>query len=288
MPGPTHAPERRPRPRERRPIEPPAMSPERRRRLQRTLIVGAVLFGLLLWVIVKAFGDGSTSAHAGEAASPTPAQKTSAPANSAPSTPSSASPSASSTSTATPSADPTTVPKSGDGKLTAVAIPGSDTERTGRTVTFNVEVEGGLGIDPARFATKVRQVLSDQRGWEPLDKIHFVAVSPEKRAAGAQVDIRITLASSNLTDQLCAPLRTGGEVSCNHDGRAVINAMRWAAGVSYYDDLDAYRNYVINHEVGHGLWHPHAMCPGPGQKAPIMQQQTLGLQGCTAWPWPST
>ncbi len=153
-------------------------------------------------------------------------------------------------------------------------------------VTFSVEAEGGLGLDLDELRTQVRRVLSDERGWETKDHVQFVARTPSEVAAGRPVDIRITLASPALTDRLCAPLLTKGEVSCNHNGRAVINAKRWARGVEYYDDLDLYRVYVINHEVGHGLWHPHESCPGPGRRAPIMVQQTLGLHGCLAWPYP--
>ena len=67
----------------------------------------------------------------------------------------------------------------------------------------------------------------------------------------------------------------------------MINAIRWTRGaVSFGDDLAAYRIYVINHEIGHSLGLGHAACPGPGRKAPVMLQQTIGLDGCTANPWP--
>lgn len=169
-----------------------------------------------------------------------------------------------------------------------VTVPGTDTTRTGKTITFGVDVEGGLGIDAAGFASQVRTILSDERGWEVADGVHFVALDPAKRAAGATPDVRVTLASPALTDQLCAPLQTLGKVSCNRHGRAVINAMRWASGVEFYTDLGLYRIYLINHEVGHGLSHPHQNCPTPGAKAPIMLQQTLGLEGCQPWPYPTT
>lgn len=175
----------------------------------------------------------------------------------------------------------------GDGRVSALEIPGQDTGHSGRPVTFTIEAEGGLGIDLAEFAASVRQTLSDSRGWETADDLEFVAVSPEQARQGAPVEVRITLASPTLTDKLCAPLKTGGEVSCNHNSRAVINAKRWMLGVAHYDDLDLYRTYVINHEVGHGLWHPHEECLTPGKPAPIMLQQTLGLDGCLAWPYPT-
>ena len=71
--------------------------------------------------------------------------------------------------------------------------------------------------------------------------------------------------------------------------RAVINLARWATAVpDYQGDVATYRQYVVNHEVGHALGQGHEPCPGAGQPAPVMQQQTLGLEGCTknAWPYP--
>ena len=78
------------------------------------------------------------------------------------------------------------------------------------------------------------------------------------------------------------------QVSCWNRGRSVLNLQRWLRGAAAYaTDLAAYRVYLINHEVGHGLGHAHTNCAGAGRPAGIMVQQTLGLGGCTAWPWPT-
>lgn len=155
-------------------------------------------------------------------------------------------------------------------------------------VRYTVEVEGGLGADTGELASIVSAVLTDPRGWQATDGVRFVNVSPAEAAKGAAVDVRVSLASPDTTDRLCAPLETRGEVSCHNGGRAVLNLRRWLLGVEAYgSDLAAYRTYLVNHEVGHALGHGHVVCPGAGKDAPVMMQQTYGLDGCVAWPWPT-
>jgi hypothetical protein len=184
-----------------------------------------------------------------------------------------------------------TVVERGTGAMIPVAVPATalgTPPATGRTVRWTLETEGGLGIDTATLATTVATVLADPRGWQTKDGVRFVNVSPAQAAQGAPVDLRITLASPDTTDKLCAPLQTRGQVSCHNGGRVVFNARRWVLGAEAYGtDLAGYRTYLVNHEVGHGLGHGHAYCGGPGKVAPVMMQQTYGLKGCTAWPWPT-
>jgi hypothetical protein len=181
--------------------------------------------------------------------------------------------------TTAPSPAPTVVPR-GDGDLHVV--PGTSAPSgTGRRTPYVVEVEGGLGVEVPAFVAEVERVLADPRSWGAGGRRSF------QRVPGGDVRFRVALASPATTDRLCAPLDTAGRVSCANGDRAVLNAARWVAGArSYAGHLHAYRAYVVNHEVGHALGRGHQACPGPGAPAPVMLQQTLGLDGCEQNPWP--
>ena len=61
-----------------------------------------------------------------------------------------------------------------------------------------------------------------------------------------------------------------------------LNSWRWMHGAHRSkQDLENYRQYVVSHEIGHILGHDHLKCPGIGEDAPIMMQQTQGIHGCT-------
>jgi hypothetical protein len=183
------------------------------------------------------------------------------------------------TTTAPPSPTAAEIPAEGTGAF-AVAAGVSDQAGSGRLIRYTVEVEAGLPFAPAEFAGVVEATLADPRGWTAFGEHAFQRLE----AAG---DLRVLLATPATTDALCAPLRTRGEVSCRNGPLVVINARRWAHGVEAYgDDVAAYREYVVNHEVGHALGLGHVTCPGAGEPAPVMLQQTYGLDGCLPNPWP--
>ena len=95
------------------------------------------------------------------------------------------------------------------------------------------------------------------------------------------------LASPTSVDTLCAPLDTGGEVSCGTRGHAVLNLRRWVLATDEYaQDKTGYRHYLVNHEVGHLLGHGHDQCPADGAVASVMQQQSYKVAPCLPNPWP--
>ena len=177
---------------------------------------------------------------------------------------------------------PPAVVRRGTGVL--AVVPGaSAVAGTGRPTRYLVEVEGGLGVDPRAFAREVERVLGDRRSWGAGGRRAM------QRVSGGTVAFRVALASPRTTDRLCSPLRTNGYYSCANSGRAVLNLARWVTGApSYAGRLTEYRQYLVNHEVGHTLGRGHERCPGPGRPAPVMLQQTKGLAGCArnSWPYP--
>ena len=59
--------------------------------------------------------------------------------------------------------------------------------------------------------------------------------------------------------------------------RVFINEVRWVRGaLSFQGDIGSYRQYLINHEVGHAIGYlRHEPCDKQGGLAPIMMQQTF-------------
>ena len=167
------------------------------------------------------------------------------------------------------------------GLLGEAAVPASRKVRIPAVTRFAVRVDPATGVDRSEAERVVLETLLDPRSWGFSKHTRFV-LTTWKNAR-----LRISIQTPRQTDRSCAPFRTERERSCSIFWSVFINSDRWSLGAEPSKmNLDEYRRYVVNHEVGHSLGEDHVPCPGPGLLAPVMLQQTIGLDGCLPNPWP--
>jgi hypothetical protein len=152
----------------------------------------------------------------------------------------------------------------------------------GKLFTYTIYAERALSISKLEFGQTVDAILADWRGWIRGGKVAFQRVN-------WNASTQVVLAYPGTVDKLCAPLNTEGQVSCCQGTKVVVNFDRWMKAVPHWLEtgtVHTYRQMLINHEMGHRIGKNHGFCPFPGDKAPVMQQQTYGFQGCRRNSWP--
>ncbi len=146
-----------------------------------------------------------------------------------------------------------------------------------RVLTYSLATRGDVGAEGASFGAVVAAVYADERGWLRSHR-RFARV-----ARGG--DFTVVLAQASLVptySRSCSAL-----YSCRVGRDVILNVDRWRSGArAFPGSLEQYRQMVLDHETGHWLGLGHASCPGRGRPAPVMQQQSKGMQGCTPNAWP--
>ncbi|MEV4638393.1 DUF3152 domain-containing protein [Actinoplanes sp. NPDC049548] len=190
-----------------------------------------------------------------------------------------------------PLALPGKVPVHGSGKFDYASGQSKIFGTRGAVRRFRVAVERGSNEDVAEFAAQVEATLGDSRSWIGDGRLRL------QRVAGTvPASFTVYLATRDTAGRMCrdggVDIVVGGRpyTSCRTTGRAIINLDRWRLSAAPYlaarVPLAVYRQYVVNHEVGHELGRQHEGCPKRGGPAPVMVQQTLTLRGCVPYAWP--
>lgn len=113
------------------------------------------------------------------------------------------------------------------------------------------------------------RTLQDPRSWPFVPPVHIRYWSPEKirRKLGKKWSTwNVTHKVPHVVPQI------------------ILNEWRWREGPDQPCDLEQYRSYVINHEMGHalGLLHPQPPFRRPSVMNP--QSETFGKWGLVVWP----
>lgn len=105
---------------------------------------------------------------------------------------------------------------------------------------------------------------SPSAGWIRVNRIFRVSLTSRqttRTACGFEIEIDSSCYNSDL-------------------GRVVLSEARWVRGaLAFEGDIGSYRQYLVNHEVGHAIgYHQHQPCETDGGLAPVMMQQTFGVE----------
>lgn len=151
-----------------------------------------------------------------------------------------------------------------------------------KTFSYCVAAKGVDASNLAGLRAKLASTYADGRGWGLGGDVSFVEVT-----TGCNFTVWLSAASlMSSFGAICDSLW-----SCAVSPNVILNYDRWTGASSAWNaaggSLDNYRSMVINHETGHWLGFGHRNCGGAGQPAPVMQQQSISLQGCTFNPWPN-
>jgi hypothetical protein len=188
-------------------------------------------------------------------------------------------PAATSTTTIAPAATSTaTVSTSIEATTTTPATTTTDVPSIPIRLRIDRRVDDAATLE---FAETVEEILTDQRGWEQAGFLFSFD--------GDEADYTVILAEGPEVDALCAPYTTRSRFSCQIGPVVALNADRWRGAVeSWPGSLLEYQMMLTNHEVGHllGQHHPAVFCTTDGEPAALMAQQSSGVGGCLANPWP--
>ena len=148
-------------------------------------------------------------------------------------------------------------------------------------INFSLKIDSTLGLKVDCIGNLITSILNDTRGWVKVTEKEFQLVEDIEK------EFEFIFASPEKTDELCYPLETNGIYSCRNEDQIIINFFRWVNGaIDFGSDLETYRLYLINHEVGHILGWGHVGCPKEGALAPVMMQQSKSTMGCRPYGWP--
>lgn len=186
--------------------------------------------------------------------------------------------------------EPTTAPHRGPGARTrtvaaaAVVVVAVIATACGpdRVYQYRIMTRGPVSTDVNQFAAQVQRGLNDRRGWSLGGAIEF-------RRTHGPADFTVWLSTASSVPSFSSACSS--QWSCRVGPNVIINETRWRGATPTWPyGVVTYRDYVLNHEVGHWLGWGHTSCPGPGQRAPVMAQQSKGgaaVGPCRFNVWPT-
>ena len=178
---------------------------------------------------------------------------------------------------------------------------------------YCVATRGSVSESLEQFENKIFRTLNSPEGW-PRAGVTFrfahaasgsgsdgasdadtnTSSGASTSSAANAVDCDFTLWLSEASQVPSFSSYCSVEYSCRVGNAVIINQSRWneptPAWLNGGGNLENYRTMVLNHEVGHRLGHMdnENVCQAANGPAPLMQEQSISLRGCSIRWWPQS